>query len=284
MKIAALAFAAVVASDAMVMPLDRETAEWNRPVAPFAIAEGLYYVGAAEVSSFAIRTPAGIVLIDSGFHQSVPLVIESLKTLGFGARDVKWILESHAHYDHVGGIAELKRLTGATVIASAEDAALMARGGLGDFAFGDRFRFPPVSVDRIVADREALDFGGVKLTANITRGHTKGCTTWTMQARVDGVPKDVVFLCSVTTPGYRLVDNDKYPRIVADYRASFARLRSLPCDILLASHGSMFDLSGKRAKMRSGGNPFVDPAGCRRFIDASECAFENELARQQGRN
>lgn len=263
--------------------LTAEEASWNQPVMPFKIIGNLYYVGASDITSYLIATPKGLILLDSGFAETVPQVEANIKTLGFKLSDVKVLLNSHAHFDHAGGLAELKRVTHATLEVSAADAALMARGGLGDPGYGDKFHYEPVQADRILKDRDKVELGGVTMTARLTPGHTPGCTTWTMQVMDGGKPYDVVFLCSATAPGYKLVDNLAYPDIAADFTRSFATWKSLPCDVFLGAHGRYYDLQGKIARMQKHepGNPFVDPAGYRAYLDQAQQAFEQELAAQR---
>jgi metallo-beta-lactamase class B len=253
---------------------DAVSRSWNEPVEPFHLTAHLSYVGASEVTSFVIATGGGLIVLDGGFVETAPQVERNLAKLGYGIRDVKVLLNSHAHFDHAGGLAELKKASGATLYASEADAAALARGGKNDFAFGDHFPFPPVLADRIVRDRDEVRLGEVTLTAQLTPGHTRGCTTWT--GRIDG--RNVVFVCSTRAPGYRLVENEKYPEIAEDYRRTFARLRSLPCDIFLASHGSFFGLAEKR---RKGSAAFADPEGYRAFVESEQAAFERELLRQK---
>jgi metallo-beta-lactamase class B len=253
-------------------PLRDSWVPWNEPVAPFRIAGDLYSVGAKNVAAYAVKTPAGIILIDTGFAQTVPQIEANLKTLGMDIADVKIILNSHAHADHAGGIADVKARTGAQLVLSKADAELIAAGGKGDFTWGDDLAFPRATADRIIGDRETVELGGAVLTAQITPGHTKGCTTWTMRSG----GKNVVILCGTSAPGYDLVDNPNYPRIAEDYRASFDRMASLPCDIALAGHPEML---GYAAKVKRG--DFTDPAGCKAYITDARAAFEKELARQQ---
>lgn len=267
-------------ADDNVMPLDAQSAAWNEPVAPFRIAGDLYYVGAADVTSYLIATSGGLILIDSGFAQTAPLVVRNLETLGFSIEDVRIILTSQAHADHVGGVAELKRLSGAQLIMSEPDAAQMASGGRGDFAFGDRFYYPPATADQIIADGDEVRLGGARLRAHITPGHTRGCTTWTTMMEDAGVQRSIVFVCGVTAPGFRLVDNEAYPNIVADFRSTLDRLEAMGGEIVLGAHGAMFGLTEKRARLGAGPNPFVDPEGGRAMIARSRAAFETELARQ----
>lgn len=281
LALASCAFPAPVRADD-VQPLDAQSEGWNAPVAPFAIADDLYYVGAADVTSYLFVTSEGLILLDSGFAQTAAQVAANIETLGFDVRDVRYIITSQAHTDHVGGVAELKRLSGAQVIMSAEDAALAARGGRGDFAFGDRFYYPPFSADRLIADGETLSLGALTLTAHITPGHTKGCTTWTADVIVEGTIRRAVFVCGTTFPSYDLVDNPAYPDVEQDFRRTYARLGAMRCEVFLAAHGGMFGLTEKRARLLAGDRAaFVDPEGCRDLIARARDAFERELARQR---
>lgn len=275
--------AALACARHAVAQADSVSRSWNQPVAPFRIIDRIYYVGAHDLTSYLIATEAGIILIDGGLVETAPQILRNIRTLGFRPEDVEILLISHPHYDHVGGIAELKRATGARLFVSAPDAPMLARGGLDDFGFGDRFPFPPVQVDSTFTDGALISLGGVALRANLTAGHTRGCTTWTMAAREAGREYGVLFLCSTSVPGYQLIGNSKYPGIVRDYENSFARLRKLRCDVLLGAHGNFFGLTAKRTALQRGAgpNPFIDPTGCRRDLDDSERAFRRTLERQR---
>ena len=257
--------------------------DWNRPVEPFRIAGNIYYVGATEVSSFLITTPEGHILLDSGLAETVPLIQANLKKLGFKIEDVKILINSHAHYDHAGGLADLKELTGAKLMTSEADAALLANGGKGDFQWGDTLSYKPVKADRVLRDNDKVELGGVTLTARLTPGHTKGSTTWTMKVKEAGKQLDVIFIGSTSAPGYKLVDNPKYPGIVADYTYTFRLLKSLHCDVFLGPHGSFFSLLEKAARLKQGekNNPFIDPNGYRAFLEGSEKGFLNQLEKQR---
>ncbi len=262
---------------------DETSRSWNQPVKPFRIAGNLYYVGASDISSYLIVTPKGHILLDSGFVETVPQIQQNVVQLGFRLEDVKVLINSHAHYDHAGGLALLKRLTSATLMVSEPDAALLATGGKGDPNFGDRFTFEPVTADRILRDGDKVELGGVTMTARLTPGHTKGNTTWTMTVNESGKRYNVVFAGSTSTPGYKLVDNPKYPGIVDDYQRTFKVLKSLPCEIFLAPHGSFFDLTAKSKLLDQGAkqNPFIDPGGYKRYVEETEKAFRKELERQK---
>jgi metallo-beta-lactamase class B len=264
---------------------DETSRSWNQPVEPFRIAGNLYYVGASDITSYLVTTTAGHILIDGGFVETAPLIRDNVKKLGFRIEDVKILLNSHAHYDHAGGLAALKEMTGAKLFASAADAPALARGGKGDPVFGDRFPFPPAQADRLLANGDTVALGGVTLTAHLTPGHTRGCTTWTLQMNDAGKIRNVVSVCSTSVlPDTRLGADPTYLGIVEDYARTFQTLRALPCDIFLASHGSFFGLTTKSERLRKGGglNPFIDPEGYRQYLDRSERAFQERLAADRG--
>jgi len=262
---------------------DEEARKWNQPVKPFKVIGNVYYVGATEVSSFLITTSEGHILLDSGFLETVPQIQQNVAQLGFRFQDIKILLNSHAHYDHAGGLARLKELTGAKLMVSEGDVAQLARGGKDDPNFGDRFLFTPVTVDRTLRDSDTVKLGDVSLTARLTPGHTKGCTTWTMKVRDGAKMHDVVFVGSTTAPGYKLVDNDKYSNIAQDYELTFRLLKNLPVDVFVAAHGSAFGLLEKMKLLGQGTqNPFIDPAGYKRLIARTERQLREELKRQQG--
>jgi metallo-beta-lactamase class B len=255
--------------------------EMNRPFKPFRIIGNIYYVGASDVTSFLITTAEGHILLDSGFQETVPQIKKNVAELGFRLEDVKLLLTSHAHTDHVGGMTELKQITKATLMVSAPDAELIERGGKDDFAFGDEYSYPAVKPDRILSDKDMVELGGVKMIALVTSGHTKGNTSWIMKVNEDGKQYDVVFVGSITAPGYQLVENKKYPEIVADYRKTFERLKALPCDVFLASHGQFFSLKEKSSQMNQKTNPFVDSHGYKSYLLRSEESFNYQIEQQQ---
>jgi metallo-beta-lactamase class B len=262
------------------------TAAWramNQPVEPYRIAGNLYYVGASDIASYLIATPEGDILLDGGFVETAPMIEANLRKLGFKLEDVKILLSSHAHLDHAGGLAELKRATGAKFFASERDAPLLARGGKGDFYFGDKAPFPPIRADHILRDGETVTLGGTALIAHLTPGHTRGNTTWTMKVKEGDRTYDVVFAgsTSILDKGI-LTRNAVYPEIAADYAKTFRVLESLPCDIFLGSHASFFDGLGKAKRLREGAkeNPFVDPQGYREYIARNEKAFQEEMRRE----
>jgi metallo-beta-lactamase class B len=201
---------------------------------------------------------------------------------------VKVLINSHAHYDHAGGLAHLKKLTAAKLMIGEGDAKLISDGGRSDFQWGDdaSFHFEPAIVDRVLRDQDKVELGGVTMTARITPGHTRGCTTWTMKVREGDRDLDVVFVGSASIPGYTLLNNAAYPRIVEDYAYTFSLLKTLKCDVFLGPHGSFFALDEKRALLDKGAktNPFIDPQGYRRYIDDTERAYQEQLAAERKKN
>jgi metallo-beta-lactamase class B len=262
---------------------DPKSRDMNKPVSPFQIAGNLYYVGAIEVCSFLITTPKGDILLDGGFAETAPQIERNIAQLGFKIEDVKILLNSHAHLDHAGGLAELKNQSGAKMIASAGDAELLRNGGHGDFRFGNTLTFPPVEVDQIIHDGESIELGGQKLTAWLTPGHTKGNTTWTTKISDGEKTYDVVFAGSPTALDYQLVGKESYPGIAADFEKTFAVLKKLPCDIFLSDHGTFFWFVEKRNRLARGENPnpFIDPNGYKRFVAHFEKEFHDKLEAQR---
>lgn len=258
-----------------------EERSWNQPVAPFKIAGNIYYVGASDVTSYLITTPKGHILIDSGFPETVQQIKENIAKLGFKLTDIKILLNSHAHYDHAGGLAELKRLTGAKLYVSRPDEILFLNGGLKDPNFGDRFPFESVKPDLLLKDLQKVKLGGTTLIANITSGHTPGCTTWTTTTRENGKGLNVIFVCSTSSPGYKLINNTAYPTIADDYAKTFERLKNMKVDIFLGSHGGIYDLKGKTKRLGMAVNPFIDPQGYRDYVASSEAAYRKKLEEQK---
>ncbi len=283
MGLAALAGARRLAAQA-----DAESRSRNQPVAPFRIAGNVYYVGASDMASYLIVTARGHILLDGGFVETAPQIRDNVARLGFRLSDVKILLNSHAHSDHAGGLAQLKAWSGARLLASPGDAPLLAAGGHGDPGFGDTLLFPPVRTDHLLHDGEAVTLGGTTLVAHLTPGHTRGCTTWTTKVTEEGRSLDVVFVCSSSVlPGYRLTGRPgrppTYPGIAEDYARAFATLAALPCDVFLGSHASFFDGEAKARRLREGArpNPFIDPQGYRAYVAAAEAAYRQRLAAER---
>jgi metallo-beta-lactamase class B len=253
------------------------------PYAPFRISEQVYYVGAADYASYLLTTKAGLIVIDAPQYVDVA---GNIRKLGFDPKQVKILLNTHGHFDHAGGLAELKRQTSAKLYVSATDGELIARGGKGDFFFRDRFPYDAVTPDRVLKNGDKVTLGGLTLTANLTPGHTRGCTTWTFRTPVSQGPRtvqrDALIHCSSSVlPGYRLVGEETYPGQRADYERSLAFWLKAPCELFLSNHARFFRMAEKRKAVVTDGAAFVDPQGCRTYYEGQQKAFEAELARQQ---
>jgi metallo-beta-lactamase class B len=261
--------------------------DWTTPIAPFQIAHNLYYVGSKDLASYLVVTPKGDILINSSLETSPPLIRKSVEQLGFHFNDIKILLISHAHFDHDAGSAEIKRLTGAKYMVMDSDVPVVESGGAQDFHY-PKDLYPVVKVDRVLHDGDEVRLGGVVLIAHKTPGHTRGCTTWTMRATIEGQPRNVVIVGSWNVnPGFRLVDRPgqpaSYPGIAADYEHTFVVLKGMPCDVFLGAHGQYFDMLAKleRAKAGAGASVWIDPEGYRSAVAEREQAFAAELARQK---
>jgi metallo-beta-lactamase class B len=251
--------------------------DWNAPFPPHRIMDNLYYVGTAQLGSFLVTTPEGHILINSDFESTVPVLQANVEALGFDFDDIAILLGSHAHGDHMEGDALVKQLTGATVMAMAEDVP-----GLRAMRPGGK----PHPIDRVLHDGDEVTLGGTTLTAHLTAGHTPGCTSWSLELEENGRTYNALIVGSFgVNPGYVLVDNPDYPSIADDYRATFATAMRLPVDVFLGAHGVWYDLAGKYDRLQSRGpndpNPFIDPAGYRAHVDVQRRAFEAMLAEQQ---
>jgi metallo-beta-lactamase class B len=256
----------------------------NAPYAPFKIGEGLYYDGASDYAAYLIVTKAGLIQIDGGDAATGHQIVGNIRTLGFDPANIKVLLNTHQHFDHAAGLAEIKRAApGAKLYASAADGAVIAAGGKGDpFLKGSRYEYEPVKPDVVLKEGGKVSLGGWTLTAHITGGHTKGCTTWTFPVTVAGKVRQALVHCSSSVlPGYKLGKTETYPGQTADYEHSFATWKSLPCEVFIASHGSFYGLHEKKAALDAGkADAFVDPAGCKAFYARSEAAFRAELKKQ----
>lgn len=254
--------------------------DWIETVEPFRVYGDVYFVGSRGLSSFLITTPEGHFLLDGGLPENAAMIADNIGTLGFDLRDVKILLNSHAHFDHSGGLAALKRMTGAKMVASEADRAALEGGFYPGSEDDKSLGAPPVDVDQIIGDGETLTLGGVALTAHLTPGHTKGCTSWTMRSG----DKEILFFCSATVAANRLVSPPQYPGIVEDYRSTFAKTASWAPDIFLSNHPGVFDMDKRRAGRKAGdADAFVDRAAFQAHRAKVEAAFEAALAEQIAR-
>ena len=249
---------------------------WLRPVPAFKLADHSWYIGTEGLSAVLVKTPDGAVLIDGGMPQMAETVLARMKALGVERGGLRYILSSHAHEDHAGPLAAIKRATGAPLAASAEAAVLLARGGSDDIHFGYDYAFPPVSTDRYLMDGEIVELGEIRIAAHFTPGHTPGSTSFTWTDTRDGKPVRIAYVDSLSSPGYKLIGNPRYPRIVDDYRRTFATVRALPCDILLTPHPGASGWTPEKTDA-----PHPEPMTCRAYADEAERNLDAELKKQR---
>ena len=248
---------------------------WLQPMAPLQIADHTWQIGTWNLTALLVQTAEGAVLLDGGMPQMAGHLLDNMKLRGVAPQDLQLILLSHAHADHAGPVAELKRRTGAMVVANAESAVLLARGGSNDLHFGDSITFPPASTDRIIMDGEVVTVGGIEFTAHFMPGHTPGSTAWTWTDTRDGKPVRIAYADSLSAPGYQLQGNARYPRLVEDYRRSFATVRGLPCDLLLTPHPGASNWN-----YAAGSNASEKVLSCKAYADAAEKKFDAQLAKE----
>jgi metallo-beta-lactamase class B len=273
--------------------LAADPSSWTTQIAPFQIADNLYYVGSQDLASYLVVTPAGDILINANLPSSPPQIRASVEKLGFRWSDVKILLNSQAHFDHMGGAAQVLRETHAQDMVMDGDVHVVETGGRSDFLAPSRNvpGYPPARVDRVLHDGDVVRLGSVSLTARKTAGHTRGCTTWTIQAHLPGDPPDRLRnLVIVGGVGfwseYHFVATPhrpaSYPGIAADFQRTFVTLQGLPCDVFLGAHGSYFGMQQKlRRYPQQGPHVFIDPAGYRAFVRDAQRTFQRALAQQQ---
>jgi metallo-beta-lactamase class B len=275
---ALLALAALAATPAATP----HAPDWTRRTAPFHVAGPIWYVGTRGLAAYLIRTPAGAILLDGTLAQNVPAIERSIAATGVPLRSVRILLNSHAHFDHAAGLARLKRDTGAAMMAMDADVGALDSGTPPSTVDYGVMRFPPVKVDRVLHDGDTVRLGGVVMTALRTPGHTPGCTSWTMPVTQGGRTLRVIFPCSLTVAGNRLVGNRGYPGIVGDFRGTFARLARVRADIVLPAHPDIADVLGRADRVRAGQrDAFVDPALLGRIVADARTAFDTEWRRRQ---
>ncbi|MBR0741628.1 BJP family subclass B3 metallo-beta-lactamase [Bradyrhizobium liaoningense] len=255
--------------------------KWTAPFEPFQLIGNIYYVGTAGIAVYVIKTPQGLILMDTAMPQSTGMIKDNIVKLGFKVSDIKVILNTHAHLDHTGGFAEIKKETGAQLVAGERDKPLLEGGYYpGDEKNAD-LAFPPVKVDRTVKEGDKVTLGDVTLTAHATPGHSPGCTSWEMSVKDGDQNREVLFFCSGTVALNRLVGQPTHPGIVDDYRATFSKAKAMKIDVLLGPHPEVYGMQAKRAQMKDGSpNPFVKPEELATYITGLSEDFDKQLAKQ----
>jgi len=267
-------------------PCHAVPSDWTTPLSPFRISGNLYYVGSRDLASYLVVTSRGNILINSNLESSPPQIRESVEKLGFRWADIKVLLNGQAHIDHVSGSSRILHETGALQMVMEGDADVVESGGATEYdhSLG---RFPASRVDRVLHDGDTVSLGDTTLTAHRTAGHTRGCTTWTMQTHDGGRTLNVVIVGGWTlNPGLLLAAAHgkpaAYPGIASDFNRTFATLKALRCDIFLGSHGVYFDLLAKLDRLPTQGpSVWIDPDGYRAAVIDVEVKYRKEYARQQ---
>jgi metallo-beta-lactamase class B len=263
----------------------------NFQIDPFRIINNLWWVGHSQVGSFLITTSDGLILLDSTSTEDAHWVVENIVKAGFKLGDIKYILNTHPHAEHMGGTAALQQLLPkAKIITSKATAEDMSTGGINDYRYvfenegiNLQQRFTPVIVDGTIDHLGEITLGNVTMVAHLTPGHTLGTTTWTMKVNDKGKDYQVVVMGGMSAPGHDsgpLLNNELYPGIVEDFQNSFAHLKELKCDVYLYVRAASIEMDSKLALLQKGGyqvNPFVDPKGCRNYIDFYEARFQKQL-------
>jgi metallo-beta-lactamase class B len=267
--------------------LAQDNPDWTRPFPPFRIIGNIYWVGSYDLATYLITTPQGNILINTGVGETAKQIKASVEQLGFKLADTKILTATHGHFDHVAGMAELKRMTGAKLIVSAADKELLESGGKADFRFGDTpgARFEPVNVDDTLKDSDTISLGGTVLTAHHHPGHTKGATSFTLNVQESGKTYRVVIAnMGSINPGVTVSGMAKYPGITEDYARTFKAQKDMQIDVWLASHASQFKMHEKY-KPGDPFNPdrFVDPQGFKASVEQLEKTYRDQLARERAR-
>jgi metallo-beta-lactamase class B len=270
--------AALVASF-LTAPATAQSATWNEPAEPFRIAEGLYYVGTKGLGAYLFTSPEGHILLDGALPASVPEIESNIDELGFKVKDIKILLNSHAHFDHSGGLAQLKKDTGAKLVAHEGDKSALEGGFYLGSEMEKSLGAPPVKVDRAIRDGDTVELGLWKLTAHHTPGHSRGCTSWGFTATWLEKTHDALVFCSASVAANRITPPLQYPGIVEDYRKTFAKAEAMNVDMFLAPHAEFIDLWTKREAIRyDQPSPFVVPGEFAAFIASQKAMFEKLLA------
>jgi metallo-beta-lactamase class B len=256
-------------------------AKWNKPTEPFKMIGNVYYVGTDGLASYLITSPQGHILVDTVMPEATSQIKANIEKLGFKVTDIKYLLNTHAHIDHTGGLAEMKQASGAQLVAGEADKPLLEGGYYPGAREETALNFPPVKVDRTVREGDKVSVGDITLTARETPGHSPGCTSWEFAVKDGDATRSVLIFCSGTVALNRLVGNPTYSGIVADYRKTFARAKDMKVDVLLAPHPEMYRMQDKRAMLSEGApNPFVNPGEFNAYAATLEKAFDDALAKQ----
>lgn len=279
----------LIAAAFLAMAATAHAADWDAPQEPFALYGNAYYVGPKGVSAVLVTSPAGHILIDAGTPQSPDAIAASIRKLGFKVDDVKYILTSHEHEDHVGGAAQLQRLTGATVIGSVKSTQVLATGkpAKADPQLGSLSDMVPVANTRAVRDGDVITLGPLAITAHDTPGHTPGGLSWTWQSTENGRTANMVYADSLNAfglHGFRYGGDPRWPEAKAQLQASIAKIAGLKCDVLVSAHPEGADLWERKARQaRLGNAAFIDTEACRKYAELARQRLAKQLQAEAGK-
>ncbi|MDP3738826.1 MAG: subclass B3 metallo-beta-lactamase [Hyphomonadaceae bacterium] len=275
---AALAFTAMAV--VLASPASAQRNNWGTLTEPFHIIDNVYYVGTEGLAAYLFVTPEGNILLDGAIPEAVPQIEANIAKLGFKLSDTRILLNSHAHFDHSGGLAQLKKDTGAKLYAMEGDVSALEGG----FYLGSEsvktMSAPPVRVDNVLRDGDTVKLGATALKANLTPGHTRGCTSYGATVQDGGKPYELLVFCSATVAANRITPPLQYEGIIGDYRETFVKAKTMKVDIPLAPHPDFFGMLAKRDKAKAdpkAPNPFIAPAEFGPFIAKAEADFEKTL-------
>jgi len=268
----------------LFITLAKKALKWEEPTEPVRIVGPIYFVGTRGLGVFLFATAEGHILMNTGMPSSGPMIVDSIRKLGFKPEDIKIMINGHAHVDHAGAFAFMKKQFGPQLAVMRDDVAAMESGDRDDFKYGNDLTYEGVKVDRVLRDGDTVRLGDVLLTAYHTPGHTRGATTWIANLAVDGKAYLVAFPDGAGfNPGYRVAKNPSYPGITEDYRNTHHALEMIKPDIWLAQHNEYYDLEGKRKRAETEGvKAWIDPDGYRRFIAGKKRAFEDQVDEELG--
>ncbi len=252
-------------------------AGWNDPFPAHKVMDNMYFVGTKELASFLFVTDEGLILMNSNYEASVPVIQANVAALGFDFKDIKILIRGHAHPDHIEGDPLVKELTGAEVV--------VGRLEVPDVRAFKNPKGKTQPIDRIVDEGDTVTLGDTTLTAHVLPGHTKGCLAWTTQLEENGRTYDTLIECSLNGQFLRYINNADYPNIAEDMAATYVKARTLPAEVWVSSHGQFYGLQAKYEKLMARGpndpNPFIDPEGYQEHVDEFEGTFQAALERQQ---
>lgn len=255
---------------------------WSAPFPGHQVVGNLYYVGTADLGVFLVTSDDGHILINTGLADSTALIRDNVESLGFYLKDIKILLTMQAHWDHAAALAEIKKISGAAMWATTDDARLLEDGGFSDPLFGGKETFKPVKVDKIISEGEVIALGDTRLQVYEHPGHTEGSSSYSMQVRENGRDYKVVIANMNTIAGKKLANEPTYAGIANDFAETFSKQKNMDVDIWVAAHASQYGLHNKyKPGQLYSPDTFVDPEGFLMMVEGLEAVYQKQLAEEQ---